>query len=208
MWRPDIGKYTGHLQEPADPKAIPIKDASCNVIPQMNDAIAAMGGPLLRAWQNDPFNKNAMYFTSGYDTQICTLAMTNAVGAAWVTKPGPLGKAGYTAIPLYEGVAPTTHVTSTECGNDCAFISKKMMATALVGGSKAAGAKAPTAGAAGAGAGGGGGGAAGCRRAGDGVVLGVSLPAMRPSKAAAAAAGCCSSAGRWARPAAGSARQG
>lgn len=133
MWRPDIGKYTGHMQEPADPNAFVIKDASCNVIPQMNDVIAGMGGPLLRAWQNDPFNKNAMYFTSGYDTQICTLAMTNAVGAAWVTKPGPMGKAGYTAIPLYEGVAPTNHVTSTECGNDCAFISKKMMATALVG---------------------------------------------------------------------------
>jgi hypothetical protein len=139
MWRPDIGKYTGHMQEPADPNAFVIKDASCNVIPQMNDVIAGMGGPLLRAWQNDPFNKNAMYFTSGYDTQICTVALTNAVGAAWVTKPGPMGKAGYTAIPLYEGVAPTNHVTSTECGQDCAFVSKKMMATALVGDRGAAG---------------------------------------------------------------------
>jgi len=97
----------------------------------MNDAIAGMGGPLLRAWQKDPFNKNSQYF-AGYDSTICTTALTNAVGAAWVTKPGPLGKAGYTAIPLYEGVAPTNHVTSTECGDDCAFISKKMMATALV----------------------------------------------------------------------------
>ena len=134
MWRPDIGKYTGHLQEPA-PADHPhvIKDATCNVIPQMNDQIAGMGGPLLRAWQKDPFNKNAQYFT-GYDTAICTMAMTNAVGAAWVTKPGPMGKAGYTAIPLYAGVAPTNHVTSTECGDDCAFISKKMMATALVRG--------------------------------------------------------------------------
>lgn len=129
-------RYTGHLQEaaPADAAHV-IKDASCNVIPQMNDVIAGMGGPLLRAWQKDPFNRNSMYYTSGYDSQICTVAMTNAVGAAWVTKPGPLGKAGYTAIPLYEGVAPTNHVTSTECGQDCAFISKKMMATALVSGS-------------------------------------------------------------------------
>lgn len=131
MWRPDIGKYTGHLQEPAPADAHVIKDASCNVIPQMNEAIAGMGGPLLRAWQKDPFNKNSQYF-AGYDSTICTVALTNAVGAAWVTKPGPMGKAGYTAIPLYEGVAPTNHVTSTECGDDCAFISKKMMATALV----------------------------------------------------------------------------
>jgi hypothetical protein len=100
----------------------------------MNDAIAKMGGPLLRAWQSDPFNRNGMYYQMGFDSQVCTLAMTNAVGASWVTKPGPMGKAGYTAIPLYEGVAPTNHITSTECGQDCAFVSKKMMATALVSG--------------------------------------------------------------------------
>jgi hypothetical protein len=131
MWRPDIGKYTGHMQEPAAPNAKVIKDAQCNVIPQMNEYIAGMGGPLLRAWQADPFNKNSAYF-NGFDTSICNLALTNAVGAAWVTKPGPLGKAGYTAIPLFEGVGPTNHITSTECGDRCAFTSKKMMATALV----------------------------------------------------------------------------
>jgi hypothetical protein len=98
----------------------------------MNDVIAGMGGPLLRAWQSDPFNRNSMYYSMGFDSQVCTLALTNAVGASWVTKPGPMGKAGYTAIPLYEGVAPTNHITSTECGEDCAFVSKKMMATALV----------------------------------------------------------------------------
>jgi hypothetical protein len=134
MWRPDIGKYTGHLQEPAPAHAKVIEGAQCNVIPQMNDAIAGLGGPLLRAWQNDPFNRNSMYYNLAFDTQVCALAMTNAVGAAWVTKPGPIGKAGFTAIPLFEGVAPTNHVTSTDCGDDCAFVSKKMMATALVSG--------------------------------------------------------------------------
>lgn len=133
MWRPDIGKYTGHMQKPAPPGAHVIKDAQCNVIPQMNDQLAGLGGPLLRAWQKDPFNKNTQYFT-GFDQAICTLAMTNAVGAAWVTKPGPLGHAGYNAIPLFEGVGPTNHITSTECGDNCAFTSKKMMATALVRG--------------------------------------------------------------------------
>lgn len=133
MWRPDIGKYTGHLQElSTDPNAHVIKDASCNVIPQVPDVLAGMGGPLLRAWQSDPWNRNSMYYQMGFDSQICNLAMTNAVGAAWMTKPGPLGRAGYTAIPLFEGVAPTNHAASTECGDDCAFVSKKLMATALV----------------------------------------------------------------------------
>jgi len=56
--------------------------------------------------------------------------MTNAVGAAWVTKPPPVP--GGIPLPILEGVAPTTHVTSTECGQDCAFLNKKMMATAAV----------------------------------------------------------------------------
>jgi hypothetical protein len=140
MWRPDIGKYTGHLQElSTDPNAHVIKDASCNVIPQVNDVLAGMGGPLLRAWQSDPWNRNSMYYQMGFDSQICNLAMTNAVGAAWMTKPGPLGRAGYTAIPLFEGVAPTNHAASTECGQDCAFVSKKLMATALVSTSRSGG---------------------------------------------------------------------
>lgn len=140
MWRPDIGKYTGHLQElNTDPNAHVIKDASCNVIPQVPDALAGMGGPLLRAWQSDPWNRNSMYYQMGFDSQICNLAMTNAVGAAWMTKPGPLGRAGYTAIPLFEGVAPTNHAASTECGQDCAFVSKKLMATALVSSSSSCG---------------------------------------------------------------------
>lgn len=57
------------------------------------------------------------------------LALTNAVGATWVTKPGVLPNV---SIPLFEGIAPTTHITSTECGNDCAFINPKLMATAAV----------------------------------------------------------------------------
>jgi hypothetical protein len=57
MWRPDVGKYTGHLQEPAKPGAKIIDKAQCNVIPQMTDALASIGGPMLRAWQSDPWNK-------------------------------------------------------------------------------------------------------------------------------------------------------
>jgi hypothetical protein len=68
----------------------------------------------------------------GFDSSVCAVAHNNAIGASWVTVPGPLGKAGYTAIPVFEGNAPTNHITSTECGQDCAFVSKKMMATALV----------------------------------------------------------------------------
>jgi hypothetical protein len=133
MWRPDIGKYTGHMQEPSMPSAAIIKKAQCNVIPQMDNNLATFGGPLLRAWQSDPWNKQSIYYSMGFDSAVCTLAMTNAVGASWVTVPGPFGKAGYTAIPVFEGNAPTNHITSTECGEDCAFTSKHMMATALVG---------------------------------------------------------------------------
>lgn len=61
--------------------------------------------------------------------QACALAMTSAVGAPWVTKPGPLPNV---SIPILDGIAPTTHVTSTECGNDCAFTNPKMWATAAV----------------------------------------------------------------------------
>jgi hypothetical protein len=55
--------------------------------------------------------------------------MTSAVGATWVTKPGHLPNI---SVPIFEGVAPTIQVTSTECGNDCAFINPKMYATAAV----------------------------------------------------------------------------
>lgn len=52
MWRPDIGKYTGHLQRPAPPGApVTHKDARCNVIPQANWFVGAMSGPLMRQWQ-------------------------------------------------------------------------------------------------------------------------------------------------------------
>ncbi|WIA15659.1 hypothetical protein OEZ85_002285 [Tetradesmus obliquus] len=129
MWRPDLGKYTGHLQRPAPEHAPTIQGAQCNVIPQQADYQAGMSGPLLRAWQGDPFNTNTMYF-AGYDTNICTLALTSAIGAPWVTKKGPLTSKGISQ-PVFEGVAPTNHVTSTDCGDNCVFTSKKLMSTAL-----------------------------------------------------------------------------
>lgn len=61
--------------------------------------------------------------------QACALALTSAVGAPWVTKPGPVPNV---PIPILDGIAPTTHVTSTECGNDCAFVNPKLWATAAV----------------------------------------------------------------------------
>lgn len=131
MWRPDMGKYTAHMQEPAPPNAPNVvEDASCNVIPQQIDAQAGVTGPLLRAWQADPFNRNSLYF-AGYDNQACTVALALGLAAPWVTKPGPLSSKGL-PTPVYEGVAPTNHVTSTECGDRCAFTSQKLMATALV----------------------------------------------------------------------------
>jgi hypothetical protein len=107
-----------------------MQGAHCNVIPQQVDYQAGISGPLLRAWQGDPFNTNSMYF-AGYDTSICTLALTSAIGAPWVTKKGPLTSKGVSQ-PVFEGVAPTNHVTSTDCGDNCVFTSKKLMSTALV----------------------------------------------------------------------------
>lgn len=130
MWRPDLGKYTGHLQRPAPEGAPAMQGAQCNVIPQQVDYQAGISGPLLRAWQADPFNTNSMYF-AGYDASACTLALTNAIGAPWVTKQGPLTAKGISQ-PVFEGVAPTNHVTSTDCGDNCVFTSKKLMSTALV----------------------------------------------------------------------------
>jgi hypothetical protein len=92
-----------------------------------------MGGPLLRMWQKDPFNQGSFYYQSGFDTMACTLAMVSAVGAPWVTKPGPGSPLGM-PIPVLEGVALTNHITSTECGDRCAFTSKALMATGVVSG--------------------------------------------------------------------------
>lgn len=50
MWRPDIGKYTGHMQRPAPPNAPVISDARCNVIPQFTQLAAQALGPGLRSW--------------------------------------------------------------------------------------------------------------------------------------------------------------
>jgi hypothetical protein len=64
MWRPDIGKYTGHLQRPPPPGAkVTHPDARCNVIPQANLFVGALSGPNLRDWQNDYANRGSMYYT-------------------------------------------------------------------------------------------------------------------------------------------------
>jgi hypothetical protein len=136
MWRPDIGKYTGHMQRPAAPDAKPIKEASCNVIPQFAPLTARALGPGLRSWQADPFNKDASYAV-GQDAMVCATALTNAVGAAWVTKPSPASDTLGTPIPVLEGDVPTNQVASTDCGDRCAWLSKDMQATALVGGTGA-----------------------------------------------------------------------
>jgi len=71
MWRPDVGKYTGHLQRPPPPGAkVTHPDAQCNVIPQANILVGAMSGPQLRAWQADPFNKASMYYQVGGDVSV------------------------------------------------------------------------------------------------------------------------------------------
>lgn len=82
--------------------------------------------------QIDPFNQDITYPLAGLDTVACTSALTSAVGAAWATKPGPASALGVD-IPILEGVAPTNQVMSTDCGDRCAWISKDMQATALVG---------------------------------------------------------------------------
>ena len=130
MWRPDIGKYTGHMQTPAPEGAKVITDAQANVIPQFAPATARVLGPGLRTWQADPFNKKWMYYTT-YDSVTCSAALTNAVGAPWATRPGPLTGPLGISIPILEGVAPTNQIMSTECGDRCAWLSKEMQATAF-----------------------------------------------------------------------------
>ena len=83
MWRPDLGKYTAHLQQPAPPGAKPLPHASSNVIPKQTTVGGELSGPLLRSWQADPFNRNSIYFTGGGDSMMCTLALTSAIGASW-----------------------------------------------------------------------------------------------------------------------------
>jgi hypothetical protein len=82
-------------------------------------------------WQMDPFNKGSFYYQSGFDAMACNLARVSAIGASWVTKPGPGSPVGL-PIPILEGVALTNHITSTECGDRCAFTSKALMAAGLV----------------------------------------------------------------------------
>lgn len=73
MWRPDIGKYTGHLQRAPKPgMPVTVPDAQCNVIPQANQLIGAMSGPVLRQWQYDYANKESMYYQVGFDTSVST----------------------------------------------------------------------------------------------------------------------------------------
>lgn len=60
--------------------------------------------------------------------QLCLLGQSLALGAPWVTTPGP----GGVPIPVYEGVAPTTQVTSTNCHDECSFIAPSLMATGVV----------------------------------------------------------------------------
>jgi hypothetical protein len=130
MWRPDIGKYTGHMQRAAAPGAQALADASCNVIPQFVPLMARTLGPGLRAWQADPFNKDASY-AAGYDAMVCATALTNAVGAPWITRPSPTTELGV-STPVLNGVVPTNQAGSTDCGDRCAWISKDMQATAIV----------------------------------------------------------------------------
>jgi hypothetical protein len=131
MWRPDVGRYTGHMQKPAAPGAKVFTDATSNVIPQFAPMTARALGPGLRNWQSDPFNQDTTYFTS-YDAMACTSAMTSAVGASWATRPGPLTSTLGISNPILEGAAPTNQIMSTDCGDRCAWKSKDMQATALV----------------------------------------------------------------------------
>ena len=128
MWRPDIGKYTGHMQSPAPAGAPVIADAVSNVIPQFTPLSARVFGPGLRGWQNDPFNREASYYLTG-DALVCAAARTSAVGAPWAMH-APTSDF-VPARPILDGVAPTNAVTSTECGDRCAWLSKDMQATAL-----------------------------------------------------------------------------
>ena len=53
----------------------------------MSQFTGAVTGPMLRSWQADPFNKNAVYF-NGFDTAVCAGALTAAIGAPWISKHG------------------------------------------------------------------------------------------------------------------------
>lgn len=53
----------------------------------MSQFTGAIAGPMLRAWQADPFNRNAQYF-QGFDAPVCMGALTAAIGAPWVSKSG------------------------------------------------------------------------------------------------------------------------
>jgi hypothetical protein len=131
MWRPDIGKYTGHMQRPASPNATVIKDGACNVIPQFAPLVARMLGPGLRAWQNDYANREVVSYATSGDSFICAAALTNAVGAPWITKPGPLTATLGISQPVLDGVVYTNKAASTDCGDRCAWLTKSFQGTAL-----------------------------------------------------------------------------
>lgn len=83
MWRPDIGKYTGHLQRPPPPGAkVTHPDARCNVIPQANLFVGALSGPNLRDWQNDYANRGSMYYTIQGDSLVSSAPLPLTVLAA------------------------------------------------------------------------------------------------------------------------------
>jgi hypothetical protein len=70
LWRPDVGKYTAHLQKQAAPGSAPLPGASCNVIPKVSSFVGYLTGGALQAWQADPFNRGSFYFTAGGDASV------------------------------------------------------------------------------------------------------------------------------------------
>lgn len=59
---------------------------SC-VFLQLSQFSGAVTGPMLRSWQADPFNVNAMYYKT-FDAGMCAGALTAAIGAPWMAKHG------------------------------------------------------------------------------------------------------------------------
>lgn len=86
MWRPDLGKYTGHMQRPAPPGATVIADAQCNVIPQFAPVAARALGSALRTWQGDAFNTvgggGGRMGAAGHGRGTCAVSQDACVHAA------------------------------------------------------------------------------------------------------------------------------
>jgi hypothetical protein len=126
-WRPDLGLYTAHLQQPAPDNATVITGARATLLPAIQPPADALFGPALRLWQGDPWNNKPLTFA--LEKGICLINYVYSAAATWAS----VVVKGNTTRYLLEGVVPTNDITSVDCKQECTFANPAVDSTTEVG---------------------------------------------------------------------------